>query len=266
MDRPDLEPPSVPAGASVPVDAQAGCVVVFGGRSEIGLAVARRLAPGRTVVLAARPGDLAGPRQECLDAGAADVRVVDFDADDTAAHTDLVDRIERAAGPIGVAVLAFGILGDQARAESDAGEVVRILHTDFVAQASLLTVLADRMRRRRAGTLVAFSSVAGVRVRRANYVYGSAKAGLDGFASGLADALHGTGVHLVVARPGFVVGRMTAGMAPAVFASTPDSVADAVVARIARGTGVDLWIPWQLRVMFSVAPFVPRAVWRRMPR
>ena len=56
MDRPDLEPPSVPAGASVPVDAQAGCVVVFGGRSEIGLAVARRLAPGRTVVLAARPG------------------------------------------------------------------------------------------------------------------------------------------------------------------------------------------------------------------
>lgn len=243
-----------------------GAVVVFGGRSEIGAAIARRLAPGRTVVLVARPGDIAGPQQGCLAAGAREVRVVGFDADDTAAHSGLVDRIEAEAGPIGVAVLAFGILGDQQRAESDAGEVVRILHTDFVAQASLLTVLADRMRGRGSGTLVAFSSVAGVRVRRANYVYGSAKAGLDGFASGLADALHGSGVHLVIARPGFVVGRMTAGMRPAIFASTPDEVADAVVERIRRGAGTDLWIPWQLRVMFSVAPFVPRGLWRRMPR
>lgn len=240
--------------------------MVFGGRSEIGLAVAKRLAPGRTVVLAARPGGMDEPRRTCLEAGAREVLVVDFDADDTDAHPGLVDRIEADAGPIGIAVLAFGILGDQQRAETDPGEVVRILHTDFVAQASLLTVLADRMRSRRAGTIVAFSSVAGVRVRRANYVYGSAKAGLDGFASGLADALHGSGVHLVVARPGFVIGRMTAGMEPAIFASTPQQVADAVVARIRSGSGADLWIPWQLRLMFSVAPFMPRALWRRMPR
>ncbi|QGF24132.1 SDR family NAD(P)-dependent oxidoreductase [Raineyella fluvialis] len=243
-----------------------GAVVIFGGRSEIGLAVARRLAPGRTVVLAARPGEMAGPRQVCLDAGADRVEVVEFDADDIAGQTGVVDRIEQSYGPIGVAVLAFGVLGDQELAETDPGEVARILHTDFVAQASLLTVLASRMRPRGRGTLVAFSSVAGVRVRRANYVYGSAKAGLDGFASGLADALHGSGVHLVVARPGFVVGRMTEGMDPAVFSSTPDQVADAVEARITQGRRVDLWIPWQLRVMFSVAPFVPRAVWRRMPR
>lgn len=240
--------------------------MVFGGRSEIGLAVARRLAPGRTVVLVARPGSMDEPRRTCLEAGAREVLVVDFDADDTDAHPGLVDRIEAGTGPIGIAVLAFGILGDQQRAETDPAEVVRILHTDFVAQASLLTVLADRMRSRGAGTIVAFSSVAGVRVRRANYVYGSAKAGLDGFASGLADALHGSGVHLVVARPGFVIGRMTAGMEPAIFASTPEQVADAVVARIRRGSGADLWIPWQLRLMFSVAPFMPRALWRRMPR
>lgn len=243
-----------------------GAVVVFGGRSEIGLEVALRLAPDRTVVLAARPGDMEQPRQACLRAGAREVRVVEFDADDTGAHPAVVERIEAEAGPIGVAVLAFGILGDQHRAESDPAEVVRVLHTDFVAQASLLTVLAERMRRGGTGTIVAFSSVAGVRVRRANYVYGSAKAGLDGFASGMADALHGTGVHLIVARPGFVVGRMTAGMRPAVFASTPQQVADAVVGRIRRGTGTDLWIPWQLRVMFAVAPFVPSALWRRMPR
>ncbi|WP_347348914.1 SDR family NAD(P)-dependent oxidoreductase [Nigerium sp.] len=249
-------------GAGVPE----GAIAVFGGRSEIGVEVARRLASGRRVVLAVRPGsDAAGARAAVLAAGASAVEVVDFDADDTASQEGVVAGIE-ASGLIGVAVLAFGVLGDQELAERDAAEVVRILHTDFVAQASLLTVLAARMRQRASGTLVAFSSVAGQRVRRLNYVYGSAKAGLDGFANGLADALHGSGVDLVVARPGFVKGRMTAGMKPAVFSSTPAQVADAVVRRIRQGGAPELWIPWQLRPMFGVARAVPRPVWRRMPR
>ena len=91
-----------------------------------------------------------------------------------------------------------------------------------------------------------FSSVAGVRVRRANYVYGSAKAGLDGFASGLADALHGTGVRLLIARPGFVIGRMTEGMTPAPMSSTPEQVAAATARALAKGRRV-VWIPWALR-------------------
>jgi NAD(P)-dependent dehydrogenase (short-subunit alcohol dehydrogenase family) len=244
-----------------------GTVVVFGGRSEIGVAIAERLAPTASViVLAVRPGSDAGAAAERVAARGSCVEVVGFDADDTARHRAVVAEIEERFGAIDTAVLAFGILGDQERAERDEGEVVRILHTDFVAQASLLTVLADMMRGRGSGRIVAFSSVAGVRVRRANYVYGSAKAGLDGFASGLADALHGSGVDLVIARPGFVVGRMTEGMEPAPFSSTPDEVADAVVQRLGKPGAPVLWIPWQLRAMFSVAPFVPRPVWRRMPR
>lgn len=245
-----------------------GVLVVFGGRSEIGVEVACRLgAEASVVVLAVRPGsDAAGAVAQVRAAGAGRVEVVDFDADDTASHRGVVAHIEERFGPITTAILAFGILGDQQRAERDEAEVVRVLTTDYVAQASLLTVLADVMRPRGTGVLVAFSSVAGVRVRRANYVYGSAKAGLDGFASGLADALHGTGVDVVVARPGFVVGRMTAGMKPAVFASTPAQVADAVAARVRSGGPTVVWIPWQLRVLFAVAAHVPRAIWRRMPR
>lgn len=242
-------------------------VAIFGGRSEIGLEIARRLAPGATIVLAARPGSpMEEPRRLCLEAGAATVEVVAFDADRTEDHGALVADLEQRFGGIDVGILAFGVLGDQGRAESDPAEVVRILHTDFVAQAALLTVLARRFRERGRGTLVAFSSVAGQRVRRANYVYGSAKAGLDGFASGLADALHGTGVYLVIARPGFVRGRMTAGMSPAPFSSTPAMVARAVVRRILSGRGADLWIPWQLRPLFAIARLVPRSIWRRMPR
>lgn len=241
-------------------------VVIFGGRSEIGSAVARRLAPGATVVLAARKGPVPEAVVACTAAGAARVETIEFDADLISEQERVLTEIEDRFGPIDLAVLAFGVLGDQAAAETDAVVTAGILHTDFVAQASLLSALSARLRKRGRGTVVAFSSVAGVRVRRANYVYGSAKAGLDGFAGGLADALHGSGVQLIIARPGFVIGRMTAGMDPAPFSSTPDQVAEAVVRRIRSGRGGVVWIPWQLRVMFAVAPLVPRALWRRMPR
>lgn len=255
------------ASPSSPTSSHGDVVMVFGGRSEIGLAVAHRLATDRRIVLATRPGaDVTGLAEPLLAAGAESVEVVDFDADDLGAHSRVVEDVESRVGEISVAVLAFGILGDQEVAERDATAAARILHTDFVAQAALLTVLAERMKPRRRGVLVAFSSVAGQRVRRANYVYGSAKAGLDGFASGMADALHGSGVTLVIPRPGFVVGRMTEGMDPAPFSSTPDHVADVVAERVRdRRAGV-VWIPWQLRVMFAVARLVPQPVWRRMPR
>jgi NAD(P)-dependent dehydrogenase (short-subunit alcohol dehydrogenase family) len=107
--------------------------------------------------------------------------------------------------------------------------------------------------------------VAGVRVRRANYVYGSAKAGLDGFASGLADSLHGSGVRMLIVRPGFVIGRMTRGMDPAPLSSTPAQVAAATVRALAAGRR-SVWVPGALRPLFFGLRLLPQPVWRRMPR
>jgi NAD(P)-dependent dehydrogenase (short-subunit alcohol dehydrogenase family) len=280
-------------------DTGAELIVIFGGRSEIGLELATRLAPGATVLLLARRADkLDDEVAAVLEAGAAAVHVGEFDADDLASHAPLVESIVAEHGPIGTAVLAFGILGDQARAEKDPGHAAAIVHTDFVAQVSLLTVLANAMQSACAGSIgderlgrrasigderlarrasigderlarrasiVAFSSVAGVRVRRANYVYGSAKAGLDGFCSGLADALHGSGVHLLVVRPGFVIGRMTQGMTPAPFSSTPAQVATATAGALAKRRRT-VWVPWALRPVFIGMRMLPQFVWRRMPR
>ncbi len=241
-------------------------VVIFGGRSEIGAELAARLAPGATVVLTTRDGhSLEQQVSTVAAAGAAAVHVVDFDADDLASHARTVDEIVAGHGPIGTAVLAFGILGDQARAEADAGHAVAVVHTDYVAQVSLLTLLAQRMRSVGRGRIVVFSSVAGGRVRRSNYVYGSAKAGLDGFASGLADALHGTGVQLLIARPGFVIGRMTEGMDPAPLSSTPSQVAEATARALAKGKRA-VWVPWAIRPLIFTMRFVPQALWRRVPR
>jgi short-subunit dehydrogenase len=217
----------------------------------------------RTVVLAARRSDDLGGEVASLD-GAA-VHTVEFDADDVAAHEPFLGRIVAEHGELDTVVTAFGILGDQGRAEHDAAHALSIVHTDYVAHVSILTQLATLLRAQGHGTVVVFSSVAGVRVRRANYVYGSAKAGLDGFASGLADALAGSGVRLLLVRPGFVVGRMTAGMTPAPFSSTPDQVADATVAALRRHKDV-VWVPGVLRPVFAVMRMLPRAVWRRLPR
>jgi short-subunit dehydrogenase len=241
-------------------------VAIFGGRSEIGTELAVRLAPDATVVLAARDPQRLGDQREALRAaGAASVHAVSFDADDIAAHGPLVESLVAEHGPITTAVLAFGILGDQSRAEDDAAHAVQIVHTDYVAQVSLLTHLARAMRAAGRGRLVVFSSVAGVRVRRANYVYGSAKAGLDGFASGLADALHGSGVQVLIVRPGFVIGRMTEGMTPAPFSSTPRQVAAATARALARGRR-SVWVPWLLRPVFFGLRMLPQMIWRRMPR
>ncbi|MBB5153741.1 decaprenylphospho-beta-D-erythro-pentofuranosid-2-ulose 2-reductase [Saccharopolyspora phatthalungensis] len=245
-----------------------GAVLVLGGRSEIGVAVAERLVERghRTVVLAARrSADLDAEEAALREAGAAEVVRVEFDASDVGSHAELLARVVDRHGPVDVAVTAFGVLGDQERAERDAAHAIDIVHTDYVAHISVLTHLANLLREQGSGQIVVFSSVAGVRVRRTNYVYGSAKAGLDGFANGLSDALVGSGAQLLIVRPGFVIGRMTRGMRPAPWSSTPDQVADATVKALRRGRRV-VWVPPILRWVFAMMRLLPQAIWRRMPR
>lgn len=125
-----------------------GAVVVLGGRSEIGLAVATRLAAGgaRTFVLAARrSGDLLEQRQGLLEAGATVVDCVEFDADDVDSHGALIAQLASTYG-IDTALVCFGLLGDQGRAEIDAAHALAVVHTDYVAQVSVLTHLARTLR------------------------------------------------------------------------------------------------------------------------
>ena len=237
-----------------------GTVLLLGATSDIGGEVAKRLCAGRDVVCAARDVEAAlGVEKQLLDAGAASVRCVPFEATDLDSHRELATSVEN----LTTAIVAFGILGDQTLAERDEREAARIATVDYLAQVTMLTVLADVMGE---GEIFAFSSIAGWRARRANYVYGSTKAGLDAFCQGLMDRLHGSGLNLILARPGFVIGKMTQGMKPAVMSVTPDVVADAVVDAAARGKSATVWIPRRLAVLAAIMLVVPRPVWRHMPR
>ncbi|QNH96924.1 SDR family NAD(P)-dependent oxidoreductase [Corynebacterium anserum] len=242
-------------------------IAIFGANSEIGAEIATLMAPGNNIVLAGRRmDDLERQAVNLRHRGAREVHCVFFDATETSTHSRVIDVIEQEGTTIDVAFAMFGVLGNQQEAERSGEEVHRILHTDFTAQAVLLTELTHRMKQRGRGTVVAFSSIAGARVRRPNYVYGSAKCGLDGFCQGMQDALVGTGVRLLVIRPGFVIGRMTQGMDPAPLSSTPARVARATVDALANPHATNIWVPAQLKVLAAVMQLVPRWLWRRAPR
>lgn len=250
-------------------------ILILGGTSDIGGEIARRVAEGAEVVLAARRVEALGDLiTELVALGAARVHPLEFEATDLSSHRGVIRRARELTGSdITLAVVAFGILGDQTRAETDEDHAVEIATTDYTAQVSMLTVLADELRAQQQteSSIVAFSSIAGWRARRANYIYGSTKAGLDAFCQGLSDALHGSHVRLITARPGFVIGSMTTGMTPAPMSVYPGDVADAVVQEVHNARGQrrgsrTLWIPGRLRVLAWVMRLIPRPVWRRMPR
>ena len=246
---------------------QAQSVLVLGGTSEIGVATARALAQrrARTVILAARdPARCAAAAEQLRAAGAERVETVAFDARDTASHPAFVDDLFARFGDIDVALVAFGVLGDQEEAKQDSARAVEIIETNFTGAASVMTPLARRMVEQGHGTIVVLSSVAGERVRKSNYVYGASKAGIDGFAQGLGDHLAGTGVHVMVVRPGFVRTKMTEGLEEVPLSTTPEAVADAVVKGLARGSDT-VWAPTPLRAVMSILRHVPRPIFRRLP-
>jgi decaprenylphospho-beta-D-erythro-pentofuranosid-2-ulose 2-reductase len=239
-------------------------IVLLGGTSDIGRAIVTELiGPStRTVVLAGRRPDEAQP--EALARPGVTVESIAFDAADTESHEVFVASLADKVGDLDVVILAFGVLGDQEIFESDPAAAAEAVHVNYTGAVSVSLAVAAQLRRQGHGRLVVLSSVAGERVRKANFVYGSSKAGLDGFAQGLADSLEGSGASVLVVRPGFVHSRMTAGHDPAPFATTPHNVAVDTVAALRRGRHT-VWSPAILRYMFVILRHLPRGLFRRLP-
>jgi decaprenylphospho-beta-D-erythro-pentofuranosid-2-ulose 2-reductase len=241
--------------------------VVVGGTSDIARAVLRTLVARRLrrIVLVGRDElGLAAAAKELQALGTVEVDTIVFDVTDTGQLPAVVRDSSTRLGQVDLVLVAAGVLGDQARDESDPEAVARVLATNFTGTAAVMTAFATVLRHQGHGRMVVLSSVAGVRVRRANYVYGASKAGLDGFASGMAEALRGSGASLMIVRPGWVATRMTEGLDPAPFATTPEAVAADVVAGMERSTPV-VWSPRPLRFVFAVLRLLPAALWRRLP-
>jgi decaprenylphospho-beta-D-erythro-pentofuranosid-2-ulose 2-reductase len=237
-------------------------ILVLGGGSDIGQAIVHRLdSPAlRTVVLAGRstPVELTTPL-----AGPAQVVSMPFDAVDHAGHDAFVRDVADRYGDLDVVIQAFGQLGDDVG--TDPLAAAALAEVNYVGAVSSGLAVAAQLRRQGHGTLVVLSSVAGVRTRPSNFVYGSTKAAQDAFATGLGHSLQGTGASVLVVRPGYVRTKMSARVDEAPFACDADDVAGAVVEGLRRGRSV-VWAPAVLRGVFGVLRYAPGPLWRKLDR
>ena len=240
-------------------------LLLVGGTSDIAVATAHRYLAERPlrIIVAARDTPRRAAVADELRTAGATVEVLDFDAEDPASPKRMVAEAA-AGGDIDIAVIAFGQLGDQTQLAGDPDAVAALGQVNYVAPVAVGTVLAAQLREQGHGVIVALSSVAGERARASNFVYGSTKAGFDAFFSGLADSLTGTGVSVLVVRPGFVKSKMTEGLENAPLATTPEAVAEAIVTGVRKGRHT-VWVPGAMRWVMSGLRHTPRAVFRRLP-
>jgi decaprenylphospho-beta-D-erythro-pentofuranosid-2-ulose 2-reductase len=258
--------PSAVDAAVAPAPEGVRRVLLVGGSSEIGLAIVHRLAadgPVTASLLGRDPARLEAAQRELIASGVMCSGLAIAEAEDCDSHEHVVTSAFAAAGGFDLIVIAVGHLGGQAGLDADPRECVEVMGVTFVGAGSLMLHCLRALRRQGGGTLIVLSSVAAERPRAANPVYGAAKAGLDALAQGLADAAVGTGVRVLVVRPGFVRTRMTAGLPVAPMAVSAAQVADATVTALA-GRAHTVWVPGRLRYLFAVLRHLPRLIFRRL--
>lgn len=240
-------------------------VLILGATSPIARALAHRFAErGHAVYVAAREAAEA-------EAIAADLAIRHgvraaggpFDATNFDDHPVFVERIAASVGPIDVAVVAFGEMGDQEAAQQDFRAAHRVIDVNYTGAASICEALAAHMAPRRSGTIIGISSVAGDRGRQSNYVYGSAKGAFTLYLQGLRNRLFREGVHVMTVKLGFVDTRMTFGMETGIPVASPERVSHAIVRAWERRVDT-FYYPHFWRGVMGIIKAVPEKVFKRL--
>jgi short-subunit dehydrogenase len=254
-------PVELPAAAARPYKPKR--VLVLGATSGIAEACIRLWAQrGDHLFLVGRNAErLAAVAADAGVRGAASVGTAVVDLDDTARHAEMLAQAVNDPAGMDIALLALGVLGDQAEAEQDFAAAQRIVQTNFVSAVSLLTWLGNHCAQQHRGTLAVLSSVAGERGRKSNYVYGSAKAGLTAFTDGLRNRLDRQGVRVMTIKPGPIKTAMTEGMKGSAKFADVDAVAATLVKAIDRGDDI-VYVPGIWRVIMAVVRAIPERVFK----
>jgi short-subunit dehydrogenase len=231
-------------------------ILIVGAKSDIAKATAREYAKnGYDLYLAARNADeLKEFAQDVITRTQKDVQLVELDILDYVSHQAFYDNI--AEKPLGV-ISAVGYLGDQENAQSDFSEAQKIIDTNYTGVVSLFNIIADDFEKRRSGFMVGISSVAGDRGRKSNYIYGSAKAALTAYLSGLRNRLYESQVHVLTVKPGFMATKMTEDMdLPEKLTAQPEAVAEDIYTAQQKGKNV-LYTKWIWKYVMMIIRMIP---------
>ncbi len=237
--------------------------LILGATSDIAKALAHQFAEHDFhLVLAARQSErLADVVTDLEIRHNITVEAVEFDALDYASHANFYQGLSSRPD---VAICVFGYLGDQETAQTDFSEAARIINSNFSGAVSILEIVAADLEERGSGTIIGFSSVAGDRGRQSNYAYGSAKAALTAYLSGLRNRLAKSNVHVITVKPGFVQTKMTANLAlPGPVTAKPEQVAEDIFKAYSKKSDV-LYTPWMWRYLMLIIRNLPESIFKRL--
>tara|TARA_B110000908_G_C10264921_1_gene462819 strand:+ start:3080 stop:3811 length:732 start_codon:yes stop_codon:yes gene_type:complete len=240
-----------------------GYILIIGAKSDIAKASAREYAKhGYDLYLAARNSDeLKEFADDVTVRTQRMIKLVELDILDYKSHQAFYDSLEEK--PLGV-ISAIGYLGEQKKAQTDFNEAKQIMDTNYTGVVSLFNIIANDFEHRRGGFMVGISSVAGERGRKSNYIYGSAKAALTAYLSGLRNRLYDAQVHVMTVKPGFVATKMTEGMGlPEKLTAHPEEVAEDIYNAQQKGKNV-LYTKWMWRWMMLIIRNIPEFQFKKL--
>ena len=238
-------------------------VLIVGAKSDIAKATAREYAKsGYDLYLAARNvSELEEFSNDVVVRSEKSVKLVELDILDYKSHQEFYDSLDEK--PLGV-ISAVGYLGDQEQAQVDFTEPQKIIDTNYTGIVSLFNIIGNDFEKRKSGFMVGISSVAGDRGRKSNYIYGSAKASLTAYLSGLRNRLHDAQVHVMTVKPGFVATTMTKDMdLPEKLTAQPEEVAADIYKAQQKGNSV-LYTKWIWKYVMFVIKKIPEWKFKRM--
>ena len=238
-------------------------VLILGATSDMAQAIARKFASNHYALqLAARqPSHLENLASDVRIRFRVEVQTLAFDATDFEGHAAFYQQLSPAPS---VVIAVFGYLGDQEKGQHDWEEAAAIIHTNYTGVVSILNIVAEDFARKKAGVIVGISSVAGDRGRGSNYLYGSAKAGLTAYLSGLRNRMDRVGVSVITVKPGFVDTRMTEGLdLPPLLTAQPAAVAEDVFAAVKHNKDV-IYTRWFWRWIMVVIKLLPEKVFKKL--
>lgn len=238
-------------------------ILIIGAKSDIAREVARKYASaGYDLYLAARSSvDLDPLANDIKIRTERDVRTCELDLLDFDSHEKVWDSLE--PKPEGVICVA-GYMSDQKEAEKNFAETRLMIETNYTGCVSILNIAANTFEAERKGFIVGVSSVAGDRGRKANYIYGSAKAAFTAYLSGLRNRLTESGVYVLTVKPGFVYTKMTKGLdLPEKLTAHPEDVAEDMFRAQQKKKNV-LYTKWVWRLVMMVIRHIPEFMFKKM--
>lgn len=240
-------------------------ILIVGATSAIAQATSRLFAKeGKSLFLVGRNKEkLEGIKKDLLVRGASKVDLYVADLNQIEIHSKVFDSALDFLGGIDGVLIAHGSLDNQIAIENQVDKVEASVQTNYLSPISLLTVMTPYFEKQKSGVLAVISSVAGDRGRRSNYVYGSAKAGLTAFLSGLRSRLFRSGVTVLTIKPGFVDTPLTANVKKNFLFATPEKVARGIKCAMEHKK-MEVYLPWFWRWVMLIIKIIPERIFKRL--